>query len=89
MASYVTIPIFVEAMDEGDVRRAKPARGRRRRGMASLRLFVWSVLVGMTIGTVMCVLEPERSMQVSASTRAWLKTAAVHATAAIDAVRPR
>jgi hypothetical protein len=75
MQSSVSIPIFIEA-PAVDPRKARTGRTRRGR-FGGLRVFFWSVILGMAIGTTVCVLEPDQSMRVSMQTRAALKTAIV------------
>jgi hypothetical protein len=86
MQSYVSIPIIVEPIEETDSRRRIPARTRRSTAGASVRIFLWSVFFGMTMGVVARVVEPEQSMKVSLETRAWIKTHVVRARAAVGAL---
>jgi hypothetical protein len=71
MQSAASIPIIFEPDEDGP----------RKAGWlwASMRLFTLSVVLGATLGTAMCVAQPERSLQTSLAMRAWIKSAVIQA----------
>jgi hypothetical protein len=52
--------------------RRKVATETKKIRFGRLRLFVLSIILGLSLGTMLCVVEPERSMEVSMRTRALL-----------------
>jgi hypothetical protein len=49
-----------------------------------LRVFVLSVLLGVSVGALLCVMHPAQSLDLSLRARAWLRTTADQLRATID-----
>jgi hypothetical protein len=52
---------------------------------ARTRIFVLSILLGLSLGVTLSVMEPERSMDISMRARGWIRTGIADLTTAFQA----
>jgi hypothetical protein len=85
MQSYVTIPVTVDELEivHEDGREAPRLRFGR------LRIFMLSVILGLSIGATVSFFQPEQSLRASLATRHWLMTTFIEAQAWVAEVRAR